>query len=68
MKIYQCDFCENDLTYSDGISQYRLNLNCIHCPHIGGVIDVMIYPTLSEEKNFCGLGCLKKWLEKDCHK
>lgn len=59
-----CDNCKKELNYSFGIAKYRLNLSCNHLPHDGGhVIDVFIYPTLDRDFHFCGLECLKNWLD-----
>lgn len=66
MKKIQCDYCDNDLTYSDGITKHRLKLVCENAPYINcNVIDFYVYPILEEEKHFCGFGCLKKWMEKE---
>lgn len=65
MKQINCDYCESDLTVSEGITKYRLDLICTACQHVGGnVLDVYIYPPLDKDLHFCGLGCLNRYFEK----
>lgn len=60
-----CNFCQSDLTHSEGITKHLLQLTCCAAPHEGGyVLDVYIEPPLKETQHFCGFGCLKHWLEK----
>ncbi len=63
-----CDNCERDITYTGNSIDYRLNLKDERKPVYPGsnmVTDMMIYPSLKDgEKNFCGLGCLKVWINK----
>lgn len=61
-----CDNCNCDLTDTEGIVAYRLNLTCEKIPNISGyTCDVMIYPPINQQLNFCGLGCLKNWINKN---
>jgi len=65
MKIL-CDNCESDLTYSRGGYDHCLILSDRkYGPYCDMIIDYYIYPIIDEDKFFCGIGCLKKWLEKE---
>lgn len=60
-----CDFCESDITDSQGFPRYRLVLSQESLPVLGGcVCDVLVQPPLDEVKYFCGVGCLKEWVKK----
>lgn len=65
MKTMKCDYCNADISESKGIPNYRLHLSCSAAPDYGGIsLDVMMYPPIDSPKDFCGLGCLKKWIDK----
>ncbi len=49
---------------SPHISDWCLLLKCESLPPTGASLDVVIEPPLSEVR-FCGMGCLKKWLERE---
>lgn len=60
-----CDNCKKDLNFSDGFTKYALKLSCSALPHNEGyVLDVYVYPPIENDLHFCGLGCLKKYLEE----
>ncbi len=63
-----CDNCDKDLTYTSNAIDYRLTLKDEKkrtYPDTNVVTSMMIYPSLKDgEKNFCGLGCLKIWVNK----
>ncbi len=62
---YGCDFCNDDLTYSSGVTKYRLTLHSQHLPHDNSLtMDIYIYPPIECDKHFCGLECLSEWIEK----
>jgi len=64
MKLYQCDNCKFDLSISEGATKYRLDLICNRCPHDDSpTCDIYIIPPIDSDKHFCGLGCLKEWLQ-----
>lgn len=59
-----CDHCNTDLTYSRNSIDYRLGLINQNKPSQGGfVTDMMMYPILDRDKHFCGMICLKRWVE-----
>lgn len=61
-----CDFCSENLSYSEGITLNYLHLINETAPNVNGyVIDVFMEPILNEDKYFCGLGCLEKWILKE---
>lgn len=63
IKIF-CDNCSNEITYSYGCQNYCLKLSNHTMPNYSSITcDIMIYPPIDSTKHFCGLGCLKKWLE-----
>ncbi len=62
MITIMCDSCNRDLTSCEQIMDFRLNVKCERIPMVSGiVIDVMIYPPIDRELNFCGIGCLNKY-------
>lgn len=64
MKKYLCEHCKSDLTHSDGIAKYRLELSAKYCPHTDAPIyGLYMCPPINEDKHFCGLGCLREWLK-----
>ena len=68
MKRTYCDFCNSDLTHDHGCDAYKLTLSCERLPvnpESQIRYDVLICPILNCDYHFCGLGCLKKWVEKD---
>lgn len=66
MESIICDNCFEDLSHSEGITLNYLRLVNETAPHAGGyVIDVFMVPILDQDKIFCGLGCLKRWLDKE---
>lgn len=66
MEKMNCDNCKADISESKGIPNYRLHLSCSAAPDYGGIsLDVLIYPPIDKRKDFCGFGCLQKWMEKE---
>jgi len=62
---YNCDNCNCDLTNSDCVTVHRLVLSCETCPYVGSVtLDILILPPINRTKYFCGLVCLKQWINK----
>ena len=64
-----CDMCSTDMN-DTGTSGYYIGLNVNSRPtkpfNIGEVrttYSVFIHPPLDKNYHFCGLGCLKKFLE-----
>lgn len=65
MNKYGCDHCDDDLTLSRGTTKFRLTLSSTHLHHNNiATIGVYIHPPIERDYHFCGLSCLKKWLDK----
>lgn len=60
-----CDYCQNDLFDEIHSYGYYLSLEVRRHKTSGVVFDVMLIPPIDQDKHFCGLGCLKQWLDKD---
>ena len=61
----KCDYCDRTIDSPYPGSQYLL-LKPLPTPNTLKIsLDFMMYPILQDEKKFCGLGCLGKWLEKE---
>ncbi len=61
-----CDNCERDLSSSGNSIDYRIALLNQGIPSRGGfVTDVMLYPHLEHDRYFCGVRCMRKFLELD---
>lgn len=59
MKQKLCSTCGDDLTLVILPEEYRLTLTSTH-------IDIKSHDIVNENEYFCGLGCLKTWLNKEC--
>lgn len=60
-----CDGCEGDITYTKNAIDYRLTLcseSISISPEVSHAIMTMINPSIKENKYFCDLFCLKRWL------
>ncbi len=61
-----CDNCEKDLTYSRGGIDYCLVLDTReYGPNSNVILAYASRPEIDETKYFCGIGCLKLWIEKN---
>lgn len=61
-----CDFCGNDLKSSSNELDYRLSLNNERVPSTGGFVTSMgAYPAIKTDAHFCGVDCLRGWLDKE---
>jgi hypothetical protein len=63
MKKVVCDNCGFDVTYTSNSINYKISLKNERIPswsESGAVTDMMIYPKLPKDYDFCSLGCLKK--------
>lgn len=59
-----CDYCGTDLTYSRGVYDYALCLKNRRLVVEGScVIDYFSYPPIEHDCDFCGIGCLEKWVK-----
>jgi hypothetical protein len=62
-EIY-CDGCRDNLSSSGNSIDYRLSLSVERiAPHEGPVTDVMRYRPIGQDCHFCGLKCLRNWLD-----
>ena len=60
-----CDYCNKELTNTRNSIDYCLSLSSQRIPcQEGAVTDIMVLPPIEREANFCGLGCLKNWIDK----
>ncbi len=65
LRQFKCDACGRDLTTTGNSIDYRLALKNEHVPSVGGfVTDMMVYPAIEHDVHFCGLSCLRAWLDK----
>jgi hypothetical protein len=57
-----CDHCKRDLSSTGNSIDYAITVKNRRLPSVGGsVTNMMIYPQLENDLDFCGLGCLKKY-------
>ena len=60
-----CDSCERDITTSSNSVDYRIVLMSEGIPSTGGAVtDMWIEPQFRQPLHFCGINCLKQWLDK----
>lgn len=60
-----CDNCDSDLTDAGRGTKYRLVLACEEIPSTSGVRTLsIVYPPLKHTHHFCGLDCLREYLEE----
>jgi len=66
MTKIECDYCNRDLTYTSNSIDYILSLYSkrMMC-YDGPVTDMMICPEIEMEHNFCGMSCLKRWVNSE---
>ena len=65
IKTVTCDSCSRDLGSTGNSVDYRLLLTSERLPLLGSVCtDMMIYPPIESPAHFCGLACLRNWVEK----
>lgn len=63
-----CDNCGADLTSTGNSVDYRLALASEKLPlHAGAMscTDTMIFPPITHDAHFCGMVCLKKWVDSE---
>lgn len=59
-----CDACNKDLRHTSYSYEYYLCLSSISKKNNSGVCYAMGIPSdIKEDMHFCGLTCLKKWME-----
>lgn len=61
-----CDNCQHEISCTTNSVDYRLALKVKALPikpGISYVTDMLMYPPIKEDKHFCNLYCLKKWVE-----
>ncbi len=67
MKIvkYTCDAFQRDLTEGTDMPSFRLELAPQDVPHSGDISSrAGIRPEIERYYHFCGLGCLKNWINR----
>ena len=61
-----CDSCDRKLGFSESITDYYLSLTCHTCENLTGAsLDLYMCPPIDQQKHFCGLGCLRNWLDEN---
>lgn len=61
-----CDNCSRDLSETGNSVDYRLALVNERMPRWdGAVTDMLLYPQIKQDAHFCGVGCLRIWLDKE---
>jgi len=66
VKSITCDGCEKEMMKSSSYpAEYGLVLSCenFNINKSGMVYSVMMYPIIERDHHFCGLNCLKTWVE-----
>jgi hypothetical protein len=62
-----CDGCKTDITVTGAMPTYRLKLSSEEIHQIAGFRFTAVPDTIIEQDAyFCGLVCLKNWLEPKC--
>lgn len=61
-----CDTCEKDLTETSNCEAYRIIVASEPIPSKEGFVTAMAaWPTFSRNMHFCGIVCLKEYVEKN---
>lgn len=64
MREVKCDNCKRDISTSTNSEDWRLALINQAIPSRSEVVtDMMMSPPLYRDYHFCGLHCLKEWLQ-----
>lgn len=59
-----CDFCESDLSITSNAVDYKLVLKNELIPSEAEAVTLkMVHPILERNKHFCGIDCLKRWVD-----
>lgn len=62
---FTCDNCGRDITTTDSRPRYRLISSAESMPHdTNRVAMISVSPPFEGEKAFCGIPCLKEWVNK----
>ena len=62
----RCDSCDRDLTYTGNCEDYCISLSNESIRSKDGVVTLMVMePPLKSNAHFCGVGCLKTWINKE---
>jgi len=62
-----CDECEKDITYTTNFMDYRLTLKAENkpvYPTLTAMTAMHITPDIDETLYFCGINCLKKYINE----
>lgn len=66
MKKVLCDFCKKDISLTGNSVDWRIRLDNQEVPcYDGPVTDALIYPSLSRGYDFCGVACLKNFINHE---
>jgi hypothetical protein len=61
-----CDQCHGDLTSAGSMPDFRLKLMAENLPFESGcVFSTYVVPPIKNDQHFCGMACLRKWLDVD---
>ena len=62
-----CDNCGENIKYDDGGDMWNIHVSSFPRYHlsIGGRLAVIRYPPLREILVFCGMKCLKEYVNRD---
>lgn len=64
MENYNCASCCKDMQH-DNIEMDALKLECIYIRAKSPCVwDVLMVPLFEGPLHFCGIGCLRNWIEK----
>lgn len=59
-----CDLCKRDLSITSNCIDFRISIQSEKIPVQNGAVTLMhIEPPLDGPIHFCGVGCMKKYLE-----
>ena len=63
-----CDGCQKDITATGNCVDYRIAMKVERLPTKSGtgfVTAMMIYPPLKNDAYFCGINCVRIWMDKN---
>lgn len=64
----KCDNCEREIGTTTNASDYILQLRNFPCEVISNAVtDMLMYPPIEKDVYFCGIGCLRTWLDLNYH-
>jgi hypothetical protein len=62
----ECDYCQADLTVTNSMPRFRINVECEPLLHISGmpIFATFVQPPIDQPLHFCGLPCMRNYLAK----